>query len=226
MGKKLKIMDVQLNMETVHDILPVIDGYLKSNHLNTISAISMRMLMMAQKDKNIKDIINSYDLALPGEIEILQHGNIRENILYREIKENYFFHQFMNLVDREQRTVYLLGETEYQMRELENYILKEHTSVNIVGGGQLSDGKEVAALINEINIMAPDVILSVIPSPNQEWFIRDRRNMIDAKIWYGLNGEYRLNTTSRMLHARAQTFIRKLSFKNIMASYHKGNSDK
>lgn len=219
-------MNVDLNLETFKEMLPTIREYFGTRQLNTIGAISMRMLMMAQKDENMKEVLNGYDIALPGEIEILQHGNIRDNDLYHEIKSNVFFHSFMDLLVEENKSVYLLGETEFQMQELRNFVIKEFADVQIAGAGYLNDGKEITALINEINILAPDAILSVIPSPNQEWFLRDRRGMLDAKIWYGLNGQYRLNSPSRMLRARAQAFMHKLSFRGFMESYHKENEEK
>ncbi len=226
LDKKIKIMNVGLNFASVSDLLPVVDTFFQTPELNTICAISMRMIMMAQKEGNINEVLNGYDLALPGEEEILHHGNIKEARLSQEIKENLFFKEFMKRVESGEKKVYLLGDTEYQVNELKNYILKEYPQTFVAGQGFLTGGKDVFALINEINILTPDVILSVIPSPQQEWFVRERKNMLDGKIWYGLNGNYRLNTAVRMVSARMETFVRKLSFKNLMERYHKEQEEK
>lgn len=226
MSNELKIMGVQLNMDEAEQVVDTLSSYLKNSQLHTVCAVSMRMIIMAQKDEGIKEILNSYDLALPGEVEILEHANVKSIKLMREIKENFLFKKLMLLTVDEKRSVYLLAENQYQMQELQDYMNREHANVNVVGAGCLNSGKEVAALINEINILSPDVILSVIPSPGQERFIAERKNMLDARIWYGLNGEYRLTSPTRMVGARIHAFLHLISFKNFMARYHKDCSDK
>lgn len=223
---KLRIMDVELNLETTQQLRPVLENYFQSTQLHTICEVSMRMLMMARREEEIKNILNGYDLSLPGEVEILLQGNVKELKLAKEIKDNSFFTEFMNLIVGQKRKLYLLGETEYQINELKQYIYKKYPEALICGEGWLNDGKELFALINEINIQTPDAILSVIPSPDQEYFVRDRRNMLDTKVWYGLNGNYRINSPTRRIGALLKNFVQRLSFKEFIARYHKEKEEK
>ena len=71
MNEKLEVMGVGLNFETYQDLSPALEQYFKDSQLHTICAVSMRMLMMAQNDPDVKTTMNRYDLALPGEVEIL-----------------------------------------------------------------------------------------------------------------------------------------------------------
>ena len=226
MNEKIEVMGVGLNIETYQELSPVLEQYFKDSQLHTICAVSMRMLMMAQKDCSIKETLNRCDLALPGEVEILAQGNVKEAKLVKEIKENLFFKNFIEWLIEQDKKLYLIGETDFQVTELKHYLLKQYPEAAVCGTGALADGKELYALMNEINVLAPDVILSVIPSPNQENFVDDRRSMLDAKVFYGLNGNYRLNSATRMLGAKFRAFVQKLSYKELVARYHKEHEEK
>ena len=226
LNEKLEVMGVGLNMETYKELFPFLEQYFKDSQLHTICAISRRMLMMAQKDQDIKAVLNQYDLALPGEVGILAQANVKEGKIVKEIKENLFFKSFIEWMIETEKRLYLLGETDFQVIDLKNYILKQYPKAMISGVGFLADGKEVFALMNEINVLAPDVILSVIPSPNQEIFVKDRRSMLDAKLFYGMNGNYRLNTATRRIGEKFRSFVHSFSFKELVARYHKEYGEK
>ena len=46
-------------------------------------------------------------------------------------------------------------------------------------------GRSEEEIINEINSLEPDCILSVLPSPKQEEFIKDNKSYINARVWMG-----------------------------------------
>ena len=41
-------------------------------------------------------------------------------------------------------------------------------------------------MINEINVLTPAVLLSVLPNPLQEHFLMENRNKLSVNLWYGL----------------------------------------
>lgn len=223
---KMKVMNVELNLETTDDLLALADTYFDTPGLQLIGAVSMRMLMLAQKDGGFADILNHYDIALPGETVILQQGNIKEPALYKEINDNEFFEGFVDLLIRKQKRVFLLGETQYQMKELSEYFRKNYGEVLVVGMGCLTDGKEVSMLVNEINIQAPDVIFSVIPSPAQERFIWERRRMLDAGIWFGMNNQYQLTTATKRVHWKITGLLHQMKVWSDMFRNHKEKPQK
>ena len=63
------------------------------------------------------------------------------------------------------------------------------------------------AVINEINALAPDVVLSIIPSPQQEHFLMENREKISAELWYGL-GKIELGKKRSRLALKIHKLIR------------------
>lgn len=221
MSKQIEVMGVALNDDCVWEMLPVVDTYLNNSEMNFLVAVSMRMLVMAQQDPQIREILQSFDVALPGEVGILAQAGNTNNQLKREIEDNSFFGEFMRMVQKQEKTVYLLGETSMQCSELGIFIKRYYGQTRVVGECALNDWQDVAEVINRINIAAPDVILSVIPSPRQELFIHQQKSMLHAKVWYGLNDTYKLRSGARALRAKASSILHHLNFKQLMANYNK-----
>ena len=63
------------------------------------------------------------------------------------------------------------------------------------------------AVINEINALAPDVVLSIISSPQQEHFLMENREKISAELWYGL-GKIELGKKRSRLALKIHKLIR------------------
>ena len=45
------------------------------------------------------------------------------------------------------------------------------------------------AIVNEINAATPDVVISILPTPEQEYFLLDNRNKLSTTLWYGMGSE-------------------------------------
>lgn len=51
-------------------------------------------------------------------------------------------------------------------------------------------------MVNEINALTPDMILSVLPSPDQEHFLMENCEKLSAGLWYGI-GSWDLQSAGR-----------------------------
>jgi N-acetylglucosaminyldiphosphoundecaprenol N-acetyl-beta-D-mannosaminyltransferase len=74
-------------------------------------------------------------------------------------------------------------------------------------------------LINEINSAAPDVVLSVMPTPDQEEFLSQNRSKLLAKLWYGLGDIALLPTEKRGIRWRMRHLIHVGRFKLHVNQY-------
>ena len=113
------------------------------------------------------------------------------------------------------KTAYLLGEESEDIRLLQEFLNEAYEGLPIIGVYALSECTgDYDKVINEINIAEPDVILSVIPTPLQEYFLQDHKEKLNAKIWYGLR-DY---PSEKKRVSEVAGFARKLIQKGIMHS--------
>ncbi|MCI9080857.1 MAG: glycosyltransferase [Lachnospiraceae bacterium] len=226
MVKKVEILGMSLNSFMVQESMLQLEEYWNKTIMSTIENISMETLVKAHGDEELKNCIENLDLSVICDKEILKAAGVASRQWVQEITENKFFKEFMRRTVNGERHVYLLGETQQQVELMQDFLEKAYLNIEITGGYALSECTgDYDAVINEINIEAPDVILSVLPTPVQEYFLKEHKEKLNAKVWYGL-GQY---APDKKGVSEMADFARKLLQKGIMHSillrYHKNKGD-
>ena len=208
MIKKIDIMGIQLDNYTVREAIRQVEAYLSDNVLNTIESISMQMLLEAEQDEVVKEVVDSLDLSVIGEKEILQAAGVATMQRVKETEENDFAIEFFKRIERNKKSLFILGDTDSRIEHAREDLVREVPKLEIVGEYAVENCVgNLEAVINDMNVMAPDVIMSILPTPMQEHFFLEHRDKMNANIWYGVgslgtSGKHRgmKNFFQRMMH--------------------------
>lgn len=187
MIKKIDIMGIQLDNYTVREAIRHVETYLSDNVLNTIETISMQMLLEAEQDEVVKEVIDSLDLSIIGEKEILRAAGVATMQRMKETEENDFSFEFFKRIERNKKSLFILGETDSRIERVREALKQEFPKLEIVGEYAVENCVgNLEAVINDMNAMTPDVIMSILPTPMQEHFFLEHRDKMNANIWYGV----------------------------------------
>lgn len=187
MIKKIDIMGIQLDNYTVREAIRHVETYLSDNVLNTIETISMQMLLEAEQDEVVKEVIDSLDLSIIGEKEILRAAGVATMQRMKETEENDFSFEFFKRIERNKKSLFILGETDSRIERVREALKQEFPKIEIVGEYAVENCVgNLEAVINDMNAMTPDVIMSILPTPMQEHFFLEHRDKMNANIWYGV----------------------------------------
>lgn len=198
-----------------------VETYLSNNVLNTIESISMQMLMDAENDPILKEVISSLDLGIIGEREIMQATGVATMQRIKETEENDFFFEFFKRVERNRKSVFFLGETQDKIEKIKHELLREYPKLIIAGEYAVENCVgNLEAVINDMNAMTPDVIVSVLPSPLQEHFFWEHRDKMNANIWYGIGDRAICNKRHGLKHFLT-SMVRRVRLKSIIEKYDK-----
>lgn len=219
MIKKIDILGIWLDNYTVRESMMQVESYLGNNVLNSVECISMQMLMDSEKDPVLKEVMSSLDLAVIGEKGILQAAGLASLQRLKETEENDFFFEFFKRVERNKKSVFLLGETEEKLEEVRMELLRKFDKLIIVGEYAVENCVgDLEAVINDMNATTPDIIMSILPSPMQEHFFLDHKDKMNANIWYGA-GESGMYPQKHGIKAFMQNRIQLTHLKNSMDKY-------
>ena len=106
-----------------------------------------------------------------------------------------------------------MGETEEEIVLAKSFIKEEFPRVIICKTLALENCKgDEDAVVNEINAEAVDVIISVLSSPRQEYFLADHKDKLSARIWYGVGDGKFVKPKGRI----AKNFIKRFRVKKLM----------
>lgn len=187
MIKEITVAGIKLNSYTALENLTQISNNLDHKVFTTVEEIYMRTLLLAKEDEEIQKVVEALDVTVIAESDVFEAVGENTSARRKEIEKREFFHQLMRILERNKYTTLLLGETREEVEETSEYILEEFSRLNIVGRIAVEECNGASeGIINDINMLAPDVILSVLPSPKQEYFLGEHRAMLSAKLWYGV----------------------------------------
>ena len=187
MKKKIQILGMKLDNYSVRESILLAESYLNGTSLNAIEDISTKMLMESENNEVLGQALQEMDMTIIGEKEILTAAEVETPQRLKETVEHEFFHEFMKRIARNHKIVYILGEKSEQIKALVGFLKEHYPRVTVSGVFALEDCPgDYESIINEVNGEAADVVISVIPSPQQEEFLMNYKSKMSAKVWYGI----------------------------------------
>lgn len=190
MNKKIDIAGLQLDNCTVRESIMLLERAMSEQTFFSIAEINMDTILRAGADERVREAVERLNHTVIAEDNILKAVDRCTLQRQHEIADCTFFYELMKRVERNHLSVCLLGETEAAADSMQKLLLERFPRMNIVGVEILEQCTgELDSVINEVNIKTPDVMISILPSPQQEYFFLDYRDKIFAKLWYAMGNE-------------------------------------
>ena len=187
MIKEIIVAGIKLNSYTALENLTEMGKRIDNNVFTTVEEVYMSTLLLAKEDEVIKEVVETVDITVIAENGVWDAAGANSNLRRREVEKREFFNHLMHILERNKYSVLILGETSQEVDATREYVSGEFQRLCIAGTIALEEclGDE-EGIINEINLLAPDVVISVLPSPKQEYFLAENKAKLSTKIWYGI----------------------------------------
>lgn len=195
MIKQIQILGMTFPNYSLRDELQLAQEALRSERLCMFLTMSMQSLMKVSSSgsEEEKSFVEQADLIVVEDPEILSVAGIISNQRIREASDHLFFAELMKRLQRGQQQIYLVASKNAALEKIKEILGERYEKLHIVGQYSIEEyPDDLDRMINEINSAAPDVILSVMPTPGQEEFLMKNRSKLLAKLWYGLGENYSL----------------------------------
>jgi len=188
--KEISVLGIKMNDLSLREALRAADDYMESSRLNTICFLNTELLLKTKDDLELKSAIQGMDMPVAGSVDILSAGGITSRSRRKEVEGNFLIREILHRLAQGKRKVFLLGTSQDALVHMREQFLSVDNKLTFFGSFAL-DGPEKSndAIINEINSVVPDVIISVIPSPKQELLMAESRNMVNSSYWVSLQPE-------------------------------------
>lgn len=226
MVKKINIAGIQLDNDTVRESILRIERE-DAPTFQTIEEISIDMLLMAESDGKLKEVLQSLDYTILSDSGILAVVDQRSMQRIHEIDEHDFYYELMKRMEKKHKNIFILGMSREELEDTKAGILRDFPECNIVGMEALEDCQGTSdSIVNEVNAATPDMVLSVLPTPEQEYFLQEHKGMLSANIWYGI-GRIRLDRKEKGLAAGLRNYSNQQKLRRMASHYvnsHEGSS--
>ena len=153
-----------------------------SDHgFHTIEEVNMDTLMLAETDELVRKAIGFAEHTVIAENGILEAVGAGSYQHRHEIEHHDFFFELMKRVERNHQTVFVIGDTAEHVEKTCAFLSEHFGKCEILGAEAFENCQGgTDAMVNEINALTPDMILSVLPSPDQEHFLMENCEKLSA----------------------------------------------
>ena len=195
MIKQIQLLGMTIPNYSLREELQLAQDALRDERLRLLLTVSMQSLIKVSNSESqqVKECVEQADLIVVEDPEILSVAGINSSQRIREEEDHLFFTELLKRLQRGQQQVYLVASKNAALEKIREILRERYEKLHIVGQYSIEDyPDDLDRMINEINSAAPDVIISVMPTPQQEEFLVANRSKLLAKLWYGLGENYGL----------------------------------
>ncbi|MEQ8169477.1 MAG: WecB/TagA/CpsF family glycosyltransferase [Candidatus Eremiobacterota bacterium] len=188
--EKIDILGVSLNPVNMSESLDIIETFIKEKTPHLVVTLGTEMTMMAQKDKELKDVINNTHLVVPDTAGIVWSASVLHG---KKIKKVAGIDLLQKLAERGSQkgyTFYFLGSQEGVAEKAAQNLRELYHSLNITGthhGYFRGKDKEV---IEEIKKAKPDILIIAMGVPSQEKWAYKNLEILDVPVSIGVGGSF------------------------------------
>lgn len=224
--QKIDILGITITDYSLKESLLKADDFIKSGAVSMILYVTAPMLILAGKDIAEKERILSMDMLLCGDADILKVAKIESKSRQYEVEKLIFLKEFLRRTARGGKTVYLLSDTEEDALVLRKELEMYQRGIRIEGLGIVdANTEDMEEVVNNINAVAPAIIISRLALGRQEQLMIETRPYVNAEVWLGLSKDMKLGEKQISLRKKAMNGIYKKIIRHKISKYN-GDSEK
>ena len=189
----VKILGINIDNVSIDETGEITKKLIESSNKSCklIVAPNTEFIMMAQKDKEFYNILNSAELATPDSVGVSIAGKLQKKPFKQRIPGQMYFRKVLEVGEKEGWTFYFLGgKGDVPYLAMEN-VKKYYPDVKIVGYHEgYFDKDSEQDVINEINRLEPNVLFVAMGAPLQEKWIAKHKDELKVDVAAGQGGTF------------------------------------
>lgn len=226
--KRISVLGVELRDYPVKESMKLILQYLNSGSLDTVAFLTTGLLMEAKDNEELKNCIETMDMTIPVTTDILTASGSSSWSREKEIENNAFLKELLRRLAKDKKKIFLLGEAESDLISMRESLLTFDDRLTFFGSyayEKLTGAED--AIINEINNVMPDVVISTLSTPKQVHMISENKMKINARVWIALTDvNLKPAGAGELKPSKLHTIIDKTIFKRMVTKYENNREGK
>lgn len=186
MKRTVQVFGLDIQVLTAKEAMKAAIRYLEEETANTIEIVTLETLMNESANEQWREQMQQMDLLLAGEQALVETTDHHDKVLLRELENRLFLRMFFKYLQKNKKKLFLLAESEAELERMKEILHSYAHSLRVAGQAVLPpDSGLEESIINEINGIEPDCILSGLPSPRGEKFTAESRPLLNARLLVG-----------------------------------------
>jgi N-acetylglucosaminyldiphosphoundecaprenol N-acetyl-beta-D-mannosaminyltransferase len=191
---RANVLGVGISAIDMQEALRLTEQLLREHGKGYVCVTGVHGVMEAQRDKNLRDILNSAFLCVPDGMPTVWVGRLQGHCGMRRVYGPDFMLEMCRLSAKQGYRHFMCGGTEGVAQTLKQRLRKTFPDVNIVGTYtppfrplRPSEEDELAAMVS---LARPDIFWVGLSTPKQERFMAQYLNRLDTALMVGVGAAF------------------------------------
>lgn len=191
MSKKTHVLGVPFDAVTMEQAVAKAKKMLAEEGQHFICTPNPEIVMEAQKDKELMDILHEADMVIPDGIGVVWASKYSEIRLKERVAGYDLTQNLMAELAATGETFYFFGGAPGVASTAARMMMKKYPGLKVVGvHNGYFDEKEEKKIIQDIKTKSPSILLVGLGAPKQEKWIYDNIRLVGAKVAIGVGGSF------------------------------------
>lgn len=209
MRKTVDILGVRIDSITMDDACEKIGGFLDGNKIKTVFTPNSEIIMEAQRDKSLKDVLNSGDLVVPDGAGVVLASSILGSKVPAKVSGIDIVKKLFSNTG-EAYSFFLFGAKPGVAELAAQNSVSSNPKVKIAGTHHgYFNAEDEDTIINKINDSGANILLVALGASKQEKWIFTNKDRLNVKVCIGIGGSLDVLAGKAKL---APEFIRRSGF--------------
>lgn len=171
--------------------LAMIEEFISSRSPHIVVTADASAVVTAQKDQELKDILNSADLVTPDSAGILWASRLFGLSLPERVSGADMVEHLCERASHAKHRIFLLGASPGIVDAAAEKLIQRYPGLDIAGTqhGFFSD-EESSAIVKSIREAKPDILFVAMGIPKQEKWIRRHMDELQVPVSMGVGGTF------------------------------------
>ncbi|TYQ16776.1 UNVERIFIED_CONTAM: N-acetylglucosaminyldiphosphoundecaprenol N-acetyl-beta-D-mannosaminyltransferase [Acetivibrio alkalicellulosi] len=191
MRTTVDILGVPVDNVTMNEAVEIVESFLEKNKIHFVFTPNAEIMMAAQRDDQLKNILSSADLVVPDGAGVVLASKILKPVLKEKVAGFDLTHNLFYKFSNKNVNFFFLGGKPGVAEQARQKLLEKNININVVGirDGYFSSDKD-DEIINQINSSCTDILLVGLGAPKQEKWIYNNSNKLNVKVCIGVGGTF------------------------------------
>ncbi|WIF95312.1 WecB/TagA/CpsF family glycosyltransferase [Caminicella sporogenes] len=189
MRSTAEIFGVPIDKVTLEKAFNNFKMFMTDDKLSIITTPNTEIVMMANKDKELLEVLKNSNMNIPDGIGLIYASKIHKLEIPERVTGVDFMRKILEYCNDINGSIFILGGKPGVAQKACENIKKRFKNIEIKGFEHgYFNSEEEQIIIEKINKANPDVLFVALGAPRQEKWIYKNRKRLNAKVAIGVGG--------------------------------------
>lgn len=187
--QKENYLGVDVTPYNYEEIITDLRERMKAGQQSTIIAVNPEKVMAAEKNEELRQLINSATYQIADGVGILLASKMKGGKISSRVTGVDMMDRLIRFAEEENHKVFLYGAKEEVVTAAKQKLEEKYPRL-VISGYENGYEKDQDKIVKNINASEAELLFVAMGSPKQELWIRENMGKLNVKVFQGVGGSF------------------------------------